>query len=269
MNVDVRASGEYVGAADATIALEVLPGGATFRWKKHAYMPRAGSANQTGTVHGAYCCGTEDVMLDSVTEPSRGVGTWSPEMNMVPEPVLLTEGVYVAFVSSSGYVAGDLYYVPVKKTAHHRLSDGVSVAFGADSGYSPGDRWNVSATAGVYARGPLGGDTELSVMGSGFLPSESLKCRLSDARTMVSKIVDARYVSPTHVVCATPPHPPDTVADPAFVGAGSSSMETRGAYAWSYSVTFSVRMASATTFQWRADPLGETTGSWSSAVGPP
>jgi hypothetical protein len=43
-------------------------------------------------------------------------------------------------------------------------------------------------------------------------------------------------------------------------------METKGAYAWSYSVTFSVRMASATTFQWRADPLGETTGSWSGSA---
>ena len=120
VNVDVRATGEYSGAADATIALEVLPGGDTFRWKKHAYMPRAGSLNQTSTA-GAYCCGTEDVMLDSVTDAARGVGTWSPEMNMVPEPILLTEGVYVAFVSSSGYTAGDLYYVPVKKTAHHRL----------------------------------------------------------------------------------------------------------------------------------------------------
>ena len=265
VNVDVRATGEYSGAADATIALEVLPGGATFRWKKHAYMPRAGSLNQTSTA-GAYCCGTEDVMLDSLTDAARGVGTWSPEMNMVPEPILLTEGVYVAFVSSSGYTAGDLYYVPVKKTAHHRLSDGVVVAFGADSGYSPNDRWNVSAAAGVYARGPLSGDTELSIMGSGFLPSESLKCRLSDERTLVSSVVDARYVSPNHVVCATPEHPPDTVADPVFVGAGSSAMETKGAYAWSYSVTFSVRMASATTFQWRADPLGETTGSWSGSA---
>ena len=73
VNVDVRATGEYSGAADATIALEVLPGGATFRWKKHAYMPRAGSLNQTSTA-GAYCCGTEDVMLDSLTDAARGVG---------------------------------------------------------------------------------------------------------------------------------------------------------------------------------------------------
>ena len=54
-------------------------------------------------------------------------------MNMVTEPTLLGDGVYVAFLSSSGYTAGDLYYVPVKATAHHRLSDGVSLAFGADS----------------------------------------------------------------------------------------------------------------------------------------
>ena len=78
-------------------------------------------------------------MLDSTTDSARGVGTWSPEMNMVTEPTLLGDGVYVAFLSSSGYTAGDLYYVPVKATAHHRLSDGVSLAFGADSGYSPGD----------------------------------------------------------------------------------------------------------------------------------
>ena len=49
VNVDLRATGEYVGAADATIALEVLAGGDTFRWKKHTYMPRAGFHNQTGT----------------------------------------------------------------------------------------------------------------------------------------------------------------------------------------------------------------------------
>jgi len=264
VNVDLRATGEYVGAADATIALEVLSGGATFRWKKHAYMPRAGSANRTST-EGAYCCGPETVPLDSTTDAARGVGTWSPEMNMAAEPTLLGDGVYVAFVSSSGYTAGDVYYVPVKATAHHRLSDGVVVAFGGDSGYSPGDRWRVAATAGIGARGPLGGGTELVVKGSGFLPTDALKCRLIDARTLVSKIVDARFISGERVACATPPHPPDTLADPIFVGAGSSALSARGAFAGSTSVTFAVRMASATTFQWRADPIGETTGAWSSA----
>ena len=265
VNVDLRATGEYVGAADATIALEVLAGGDTFRWKKHTYMPRAGSHNQTGT-EGPYCCGTEDVMLDSTTDSARGTGTWSPEMNMVTEPTLLGDGVYVAFLSSSGYTAGDLYYVPVKATAHHRLSDGVSLAFGADSGYSPGDVWSLSATAAIGARGPLGGGTELVVRGSGFLPTDALKCRLIDARTLVSKIVDARYVSATRVLCATPEHPPDTVADPVFVGAGSSALTAHGAFAGSTSVTFAVRMASASTFQWRADPLGESTGVWSAAA---
>ena len=262
VNVDLRATGEYVGAADATIALEVLSGGATFRWKKHAYMPRSGSANQTGT-EGAYCCGPETVPLDSTTDAARGVGTWSPEMNMVSEPTLLGDGVHVAFASSSGYSAGDVYYIPVKATAHHRLSDGVVVAFGADSGYSPGDRWRVAATAGIGARGPLGGGTELVVKGSGFLPTDALKCRLSDERTLVSKIVDARFISDERVACATPPHPPDAVADPVFFGAGSSALSTRGVFVWSTSATFVVRMASATTFQWRADPIGETTGVWS------
>ena len=31
-------------------------------------------------------------------------------------------------------------------------------------------------------------------------------------------------------------------------------------------MTFAVRMASASTFQWRADPLGESTGVWSAAA---
>ena len=43
--------------------------------------------------------------------------------------------------------------------------------------------------------------------GSGFLPTDALKCRLIDARTLVSKIVDARYVRDARL-CATPEHPP-------------------------------------------------------------
>jgi hypothetical protein len=222
--------------------------------------------NQTSTA-GAYCCGTEDVMLDSLTDAARGVGTWSPEMNMVPESTLLTEGVYVAFVSSSGYTAGDLYYVPVKKTAHHRLSDGVVV--------------RVRRRLGVLAERPLERQRRRGCIrartafrrhrafhhGKWFLTLGVVKVP-AQRRADVGVGASSTRGTSALITSSAPPlaHPPDTVADPVFVGAGSSAMETKGAYAWSYSVTFSVRMASATTFQWRADPLGETTGSWSGSA---
>jgi hypothetical protein len=206
-------------------------------------------------------------MYDSTLDAAgRGFGTWSPEMRMVPEPTLLTEGVYVAFLSSSGYTAGDIYYVPAKVTRLHRLSHGANVAFGAESGYSPFDRWTFTATAGEPARGPLSGDTELIVTGSDFLPSSSLLCRITDERTAVTKIVPARFVNANRVTCATPEHPPDTVSDPSFAGSGSSALSTYGVFTGAQSVEFTVRMTSATHFEWRADPEGETTGVWRAAA---
>ena len=97
---------------DATIVIEVLAGGTTFRWKKHAYLPLAGSFNSTGT-KGPYCCSTEDIMYDSQSMEGVTLRSWSPQINMMSTvPIYLDEGVYVYFATTSGYSHGDIYYIP-------------------------------------------------------------------------------------------------------------------------------------------------------------
>eukprot|EP00227_Mantoniella_beaufortii_P007969 CAMPEP_0197578958 /NCGR_PEP_ID=MMETSP1326-20131121/3043_1 /TAXON_ID=1155430 /ORGANISM="Genus nov. species nov., Strain RCC2288" /LENGTH=1667 /DNA_ID=CAMNT_0043142265 /DNA_START=375 /DNA_END=5378 /DNA_ORIENTATION=- len=260
VHVDIRTSGDYEGTTDATMVIEVLIGGSSFRWKKHSYLPLAGAYNATGTP-GPYCCGTEEVMYDSnllngVGALKDGFGTWSPPINMMATvPILLGDGVHVMFAKTSSYEHGDIYYVPVKYTRHHRMSHGVHLVFGSSSGYSRGDIWSLSATAAVAARGPLSGHTELIIKGSGFLPSSSLCCRLSDPRTLHTMMLPARYVSAEEVHCKTLGHPPDGVADPVFHGSGSSSLFTHGIFTGKQTVVFTIRMVTDTTFQWRVDPF--------------
>ena len=74
------------------------------------------------------------------------------------------------------------------------------------------------------ARGPFGGNTEVIVTGTNFLPSKYLKCKFGgisaaenadafDDDDDVSHIVGemggkARYVSSTQIICVTPPFGP-------------------------------------------------------------
>jgi len=274
VNVDIQAVGDYEGNTDATIVIEVLAGVTSFRWKKHSYIPLAGAYNTTGTP-GPYCCGTEDVMYDSnlvsgVGAQKYALGIWSPPMNMMTTiPVHLEEGVHLVFAKTSGYIHGDIYYVPVKHTQHHRMRHGVHLAFGSSSGYSSGDVWSLTATAAVAARGPLSGYTELVIKGTGFLPTSSLRCRLTDPRTLHTMILPARYVSSEEVHCQTLGHPPDGIADPVFHGSGSSVLFTHGIYTGTQTTVFTIRMVTATTFQWRVDPIGganhDRTDDWSNA----
>ena len=273
VNVDLQAAGDYEGAEDATIVIEVLAGGTSFRWKKHAYFPLARVYNTTGT-YGPYCCGTEDIMYDSslvdgVGKLRGGLGLWSPPINMMTTvPIHLEEGVHVMFSKTSGYVHGDVYYIPVKHSRHHRMNHGVHLAFGSSSGYSPGDVWTLTATAAVMARGPLGGNTEIVVKGDGFLPTSSLRCRLTDPRTMHTLILPARYVSSEELHCDTVGHPPDVTADPVFHGSGNSQLFTHGIFTGKQTAVFTIRMVTAVTFEWRVDPLGsdnERTDGWSEA----
>lgn len=266
VNIDIHATGDYEGTADATIVIEVLAGGATFRWKKHAYLPLAGSFNSTGTT-GPYCCGTEDVMYDSQSMEGVRLGSWSPQINMMSTaPIYLDEGVYVYFATTFGYSHGDMYYIPVKQSRHHRLSHGVNLAFGSMSGYSPGDKWSLTATSGVPARGPLDGRTQIVVKGSGFLPTSSLRCRLTDPRTLHTTVLPARYVSSEEVQCITVAHPPDMITDPVFHGVGESTIFTHGVFTGTQTLVFTISLTSATTFKWRADPMENSdsrNGDWS------
>ena len=118
----------------------------------------------------------------------------------------------------------------MKQSRHHRLSHGVNLAFGSMSGYSPGDKWSLTATSGVPARGPLDGRIEIVVKGSGFLPTSSLRCRLTDPRTLHTTLLAARYISSEEVHCTTVAHPPDMITDAVFHGVGESKIFTHGVY---------------------------------------
>jgi len=255
-NVDVKAVGDYIGDSDNTIVLEVLADGSSFRWKKQAYIPLAGAFNASGT-KGSYCCGTEDVMYDETHIDGfeiHEIGRWSTTINMVAlVPTLLCDGVHVIFVTTTGHVPGDLYYIPVKTSTRHKMSHGVHLAFGDYSGYSPGDTWTLTATAAVAARGPLGGNTEIIVKGYGFLPSEKLRCRLTDSRTLHTVFVPAQYHSADELHCLTAVHPPDTIEEPVFSGTGNDALHVHGIYTGRQTIKITIRMVSATTFQWRSD----------------
>ena len=87
-----------------------------------------------------------------------------------------------------------------------------------------GDRWTFRVYGGVPAvtsvttahfepsipaRGPFEGNTEITVSGGGFFPSEkNLLCRLHDDTTGTTQVLQARFVSSTTITCVTTPHAP-------------------------------------------------------------
>ena len=87
-----------------------------------------------------------------------------------------------------------------------------------------GDRWTFRVYGGVPAvtsattahfepsipaRGPFEGNTEITVSGHGFFPSEkNLLCRLHDDATGTTQVLPARFVSSTTITCVTTPHAP-------------------------------------------------------------
>ena len=89
---------------------------------------------------------------------------------------------------------------------------------------SAGDRWTFRAYGGapavtsattphdepsIPARGPFEGNTEITLRGHGFFPSEkNLLCRLHDGATGATQILPARFISATSVACVTEPHAP-------------------------------------------------------------
>ena len=89
---------------------------------------------------------------------------------------------------------------------------------------SVGDRWTFRAYGGapavtsattphdepsIPARGPFEGNTEITLRGHGFFPSEkNLLCRLHDGATGATQILPARFISATSVACVTEPHAP-------------------------------------------------------------
>ena len=89
---------------------------------------------------------------------------------------------------------------------------------------SAGDRWTFRAYGGapavtsattphdepsIPARGPFEGNTEITLRGHGFFPSEkNLLCRLHDGATGATQILPARFLSATSVACVTEPHAP-------------------------------------------------------------
>jgi hypothetical protein len=61
----------------------------------------------------------------------------------------------------------------------------------------------------IPARGPFEGNTEITVSGHGFFPSEkNLLCRLHDDTTGTTQVLQARFVSSTTITCVTTPHAP-------------------------------------------------------------
>ena len=104
------------------------------------------------------------------------------------------------------------------------------------------------------------------VKGSGFLPTSSLRCRLTDPRTLHTTLLAARYISSEEVHCTTVAHPPDMITDAVFHGVGESKIFTHGVYTGTQTLVFTISLTSATTFKWRADPLENSdsrNGDWS------
>ena len=132
--------------------------------------------------------------------------------------------------SSYGSLGGNL-------TAYRRRID-VSGGFEVSNlaPLSGGDRWTfrvyggapavTSATTAHFepsipARGPFEGNTEITVSGSGFFPSEkNLLCRLHDDTTGTTQVLQARFVSSTEITCVTTPHAPlgASFRDPSALG---------------------------------------------------
>lgn len=256
-NADIMAYGSFSGEVDTHFTVEIT-GANEFRWKRG---PR-------DRVHGT---------TPGCPTTSTSAECWSAPVTYSTESmILLADDVYVWFESVLS--DGDVYHVAAKASAHHELADGVHVAFGSRSGYAgpwsegagadAGDTWSFDVSHATPARGPLSGNTELTVAGSGFLPGDGLKCKLTDERTGYEMVVPAQYDSPERVRCVTAAHPPDVLSDAEFFGLGQSDMTIGGVYTGEvddgYSglraATFEVEVVDSTTFRWRANADRATSG---------
>jgi len=283
-NTHILSFGAYTGAHDATVVIEMLPNGKSFRWKKGPYNMEEGrsGANTTNTHEGAHEYAAVDSGNEAYVEGGgddirntkahlESYGAWSAAVSISADwPIHLVDGVWVQFSTASGWSVGDLFYVPAKTTTHHELSDGVFVTFGATSGYAVDDQWSIPVRYAYAARGPMGGNTEITVHGSGFLPGDKLKCKLWDARTELALLVPAQYDSPTRVRCVTPAHPRDTISDAEFTGLGQSGMTTGGVYSGGQDSTFYVEATGTASFRWRqqevANSQSEASAAWSAST---
>lgn len=174
-------------------------------------------------------------------------------------PIHLMDGVHIIFTGIiNGNAHGDLFYIPVKTSRHHRLEMGIYIAFGSGSGYSPGDQWHFKARAPIAARGPLKGNTEMVIRGSGFLSSPALRCKLSDPRTMHTMIIPAHHISHTELRCITKLHPADIITDPKPNGFGNRVLYAHGTYRSLRSAIIDLRLNSSTDFQWRVRDIDST-----------
>jgi len=256
-----RPFGSYTGAVDTYMTIEIMQGGSSFRWKRGPKL----------SVHGTTAgCDTASASPDC----------WSTAITIYADQINdLVDGVYVSFASASGWTHGDVFYIAAKAGTHHELSDGVMAVFGSKSGYagpaaqgpgaSTGDVWTIDVLHATPARGPLNGNTELTVEGSGFLPSGNLTCKLYDERTQLSQILTAQYDGPGRLRCVTGDHPADVLSDPEFYGLGQSGLSVGGLYTGDHTgdeyqglnaASFEIVVESDTTFKWRENAGRATSG---------
>ncbi|XRB21119.1 IPT/TIG domain-containing protein [Pseudoscourfieldia marina] len=286
-NDAIKAIGTYTGVKDYTYVVEILHGGTSFRWKYGPYDQAEGrtSPDSINTKAGAY----EVVPIDSVVRDSveggklpsvsthdrpDEIGAWSGAVSMVAGfPLHLENGLFLLFNKASGFAHGDIYYIPCKATTHFELSDGVHIVWGSRGGYAKGDKWSFQARAAFPARGPMDGNTELTVKGSGFLPTDKLRCRLYDPKTQHNMVMPAYYDSDTQLRCITKAHPRDTISDPEFNGFGLSLLESGGVFTGGQTTTYIIEMISPSTFRWRAiqadSSAREKASAWSATMSIP
>ena len=104
------------------------------------------------------------------------------------------------------------------------LSDGISIRFTSSGGHHLlGDRWIVRVYGGnpnvisarttheettYAARGPFFGNTEITIIGESFFPSNGMWCKLYDSDTTVTHTVPAYFDNMKRVRCITEKHEP-------------------------------------------------------------
>lgn len=116
-----------------------------------------------------------------------------------------SEGIYTTSVAVS--------------TVETELTEGVSVRFGSTAGHAVGDAWSFEVGSGrpniteVTTSGnlpeypnrvPFEGNTELTLRGNNFLPSDQIVCRLSDSLTGVTFELPGHYDTPELMRCVAP-----------------------------------------------------------------
>ena len=214
----VHAIGEYEGSADATLLSRYFEMHSDGR--STCLHPIMMANPRTCRVPKIQLSCLIHILSTIYNRNMQNCREWSPAISLaLAKPIHLMEGVHVIFTRLiNNYAHGDLFYIPAKSSRHHGLEFGIRIAFGSDSGYSPGDQWHLKAKSEVGARGPLRGNTEMVIRGSGFLRSHALCCKLTDPRTMHTMIVRARHVSYAEVRCITKLHPADMITDPNSAG---------------------------------------------------